>query len=83
MVLWSGVLIFLDDLSIFVVNLQGMGGSIWSSVSALAKDLIRGCLEMDPAKRLTSMQALNHGWFQVAWPAWRHVHCTFTVRMTP
>jgi len=42
-----------------------MGGSIWSSVSALAKDLIRGCLEMDPAKRLTSMQALNHGWFQV------------------
>ena len=60
-----------------------MEGSIWSSVSTLAKDLIRGCLEMDPANRLTSMQALNHGWFQVAWPAWPRVHRTFTVPVTP
>jgi len=42
-----------------------MDGNIWSSVSESAKDLIRRCLEMDPTKRLTCMQALKHPWFQV------------------
>ncbi len=29
------------------------------------KNLIEGCLEMDPAKRFTAKDALNHEWFEV------------------
>lgn len=29
------------------------------------KNLIEGCLEFDPQKRLTAKDALNHEWFEV------------------
>ena len=32
---------------------------------AKLKSLIEGCLEMNPQKRLTAKDALNHEWFEV------------------
>ncbi|BAM42024.1 myosin light chain kinase [Theileria orientalis strain Shintoku] len=37
-------------------------GSIWRGVSSSAKDLIRKLLEIDPAKRVSVFEALNHIW---------------------
>jgi len=34
----------------------------WEDVSDKAKDFIKGCLTVDPAKRLTAKQALAHPW---------------------
>ena len=34
----------------------------WSTVSSLAKDLVRGMLDVDPSKRLTTNQILTHSW---------------------
>lgn len=34
----------------------------WSDITNEAKDLIRGLLTIDPAKRLTADQALTHKW---------------------
>ena len=36
---------------------------IWLVTSDSAKSLIRQLLQIDPAKRLNVMQALNHSWF--------------------
>jgi len=36
----------------------------WSDVSEEAKDLIRRCLTVDPASRLTADEALQHPWIQ-------------------
>eukprot|EP01126_Amoeba_proteus_P019715 TRINITY_DN2020_c0_g4_i6.p1 TRINITY_DN2020_c0_g4~~TRINITY_DN2020_c0_g4_i6.p1 ORF type:complete len:139 (+),score=28.35 TRINITY_DN2020_c0_g4_i6:291-707(+) len=35
----------------------------WDNISAEAKDLITCCLEVNPQKRLTAKQALQHPWF--------------------
>ena len=35
----------------------------WDSVSEEAKDLIRKLLELDPHKRASARQALQHPWF--------------------
>jgi len=35
---------------------------VWDSVSSEAKDLVRRLLEVDPSKRLTASQVLNHKW---------------------
>ncbi|UKJ89759.2 myosin light chain kinase [Theileria orientalis] len=37
-------------------------GSIWRGVSSSAKDLIKKLLEIDPAKRVSVFEALNHIW---------------------
>ncbi|XP_042481800.1 calcium-dependent protein kinase 26-like [Macadamia integrifolia] len=36
----------------------------WDRISASAKDLIRGMLCTDPAKRLTAAEVLDHGWIR-------------------
>ncbi len=36
----------------------------WSHVSDAAKNLIKGLLEVNPSKRFTAEQALNHRWIQ-------------------
>lgn len=38
----------------------------WSAVSNEAKDLIRGLLTLNPSKRLTVQQALQHPWVKAA-----------------
>jgi len=38
----------------------------WSEISVSAKDLIDKMLEFDPARRITSHQALKHDWFKSA-----------------
>lgn len=35
----------------------------WRKVNKHVKDLINLCLEIDPAKRITSEEALQHPWF--------------------
>ena len=34
----------------------------WSDISAQAKDLIKHCLQVDPTKRYTATQVLQHPW---------------------
>jgi len=36
----------------------------WKDVSTEAKDMIKGLIAVDPAKRLTAKQALEHAWFK-------------------
>jgi serine/threonine-protein kinase Chk2 len=36
----------------------------WAEISDAAKDLVRGMLNVDPTKRLTTDQALAHPWFR-------------------
>ncbi|KAI8835785.1 kinase-like domain-containing protein [Chytriomyces cf. hyalinus JEL632] len=36
----------------------------WDTISAEAKDLIRKLIVVDPSKRLTALQALNHPWIK-------------------
>lgn len=38
----------------------------WDGISAQAKDLIRHLLVVDPRKRLTAKDAMQHEWFKVA-----------------
>ena len=38
--------------------------SAWAAVSPLAKDLVSRILTVDPQKRITLKDALNHSWFQ-------------------
>ncbi|KAG5186252.1 putative calcium/calmodulin-dependent protein kinase [Tribonema minus] len=38
----------------------------WSDISDEAKDLIRGCLNVDAEKRLTAAQAMEHPWLAVS-----------------
>ncbi|KAJ3674657.1 hypothetical protein LUZ60_005273 [Juncus effusus] len=40
--------------------------SPWPQISNNAKNLIRGMLEMDPKKRLTAQQVLDHPWLHTA-----------------
>jgi len=40
------------------------GDEVWAEVSADAKELIRGLLVVDPAKRLTAAQVLEHSWLR-------------------
>lgn len=39
-------------------------GSIWTKISAEAKDFVGKLLEKDPQKRMTIKEALEHEWFQ-------------------
>jgi serine/threonine protein kinase len=41
-----------------------MHAQVWGSVSDAAKDFIRKLIVVDPAKRLTSDQALQHDWLK-------------------
>lgn len=36
----------------------------WRDVSSTARDFVRACLTVDPAKRLTCEQALEHPWLR-------------------
>lgn len=36
----------------------------WNAVSETAKDFIKGCMNTDPAKRLTAKQVLEHPWLK-------------------
>ena len=38
---------------------------IWNEISQEAKDLINGLLELNPNKRLSAKDALNHSWFKL------------------
>lgn len=38
--------------------------SLWKNVDADFKNLIGGLTNFDPAKRLTALEALAHGWFK-------------------
>ncbi|SCV69777.1 BQ2448_1171 [Microbotryum intermedium] len=39
---------------------------VWRSISAQAKDFVRKLLEVDPIKRMTAVQALQHPWLRSA-----------------
>ncbi|DAA76433.1 TPA_exp: Uncharacterized protein A8136_0747 [Trichophyton benhamiae CBS 112371] len=39
--------------------------ALWKGVDPVFKDLIAGLTDIDPKKRLTAQEALNHSWFQV------------------
>lgn len=41
--------------------------SVWKGISAEAKDLITKLVVVDPAKRLTIDEALQHPWIQNVW----------------
>ena len=43
-------------------NVRAMEGEYWEHVSEEAKDLVSKLLEMDPEKRLTAHEALQHPW---------------------
>ena len=45
-----------------------MDGPKWEMISPQAKDLVRGLLEVDPKKRLTAVEAIEHPWFTVSHP---------------
>lgn len=45
-----------------------LDGYRWESVSPMAKDFVARLLVVDPMKRMTAMQALDHPWLQVASP---------------
>ncbi|CAJ1344016.1 unnamed protein product [Effrenium voratum] len=45
-----------------------LDGPIWEPVSKAAKDLISRCLEMDPSKRISALDALKHRWFAAGKP---------------
>ena len=36
----------------------------WGIISEDAKDLVKGLLQIDPKKRYTAQEALNHKWFE-------------------
>merc|ERR1719198_2406453 len=38
----------------------------WDNISSGAKKLVQELLELDPKKRLTAMQVINHEWVQTA-----------------
>ncbi len=40
-----------------------MSGTIWKKISKNAKDLIENLIVIDPKKRLSVSEALNHKWF--------------------
>ncbi|SGY14080.1 BQ5605_C010g06053 [Microbotryum silenes-dioicae] len=39
---------------------------VWRPISAQAKDFVRQLLEVDPTKRMTALQALQHPWLRTA-----------------
>lgn len=52
-----------------------MTGPKWEAISPQAKDLIRGLLELDPKKRLTAVEAIEHPWFTVRHRNLLHFRC--------
>ena len=42
--------------------------SRWTTISAECKDFLRAILKLEPTKRLTAAQALNHPWLATAVP---------------
>ena len=40
-----------------------MKGKVWSTISKPVKDLIRKMMCIDPVKRISAIQALDHEWF--------------------
>jgi serine/threonine protein kinase len=39
---------------------------VWETISEEGKELIEGMLEVNPTKRITLAEALNHTWFSIA-----------------
>ncbi|GAV75499.1 efhand domain-containing protein/Pkinase domain-containing protein/PseudoU_synth_2 domain-containing protein/EF_hand_5 domain-containing protein [Cephalotus follicularis] len=69
-ILLSGVPPFWGETekAIFEEVLKGkldLQSSPWPSISASAKDLIKKMLNMDPKKRITAAEALEHPWIKV------------------
>ena len=52
----------------------------WEDVSEKAKDFIRGCLTVDPAKRLTAKQCVEHPWLSLEVPMEQEADLLPTVR---
>jgi serine/threonine protein kinase len=52
----------------------------WEDVSEKAKDFIRGCLTVDPEKRLTAKQCVNHPWLSLEVPVEKEADLLPTVR---
>jgi len=40
----------------------------WEDVSERAKDFVRGCLTVDPKKRLTAKECVHHPWLSLEEP---------------
>lgn len=52
----------------------------WEDVSDKAKDFIRGCLTVDPTKRLTAKQGLSHPWLSKEEPVQKETDLLPNVR---
>jgi len=46
--------------------------SLWGHISDSAKDFLAQCLELDPSKRMRSLDALSHPWLKRRGPAVAH-----------
>lgn len=42
-----------------------MDTPLWETISEAAKDLLRRMLAVDPSKRITVQEILNHRWLRV------------------
>jgi serine/threonine protein kinase len=48
-----------------LLGVYSMNHHVWDNVSDEAKDFVRKLLQKDPAKRMTSAQALKHPWLEL------------------
>jgi len=52
----------------------------WEDVSERAKDFVRGCLTVDPKKRLTAKECVSHPWLSLEGPVQKEADLLPNVR---